>query len=135
MKKKRRIVVSVIVSLAAVFVIFEIVTFSVLMLNRNKINGYLDKYDTGTATFGDVAAVNLYLKDYVKIGETENSDLVLSRSWWFFGLTVMKNYKKVDQLGTAFIYEDKDNNTYYVIETDEWCHFFRVYSVSKGVIK
>ena len=134
---KNNIIKKISTVLALLFIItlgFEISRAVWITQNKDEINKYLDEYETGTATYEDVRAVNLFLKDYVKIGETEKSDLVLSRSIWFFGATMMFGYKKVDRLGSGYVYKDKNNNTYSVIETNEWCPFFRVYSVSKGVI-
>ena len=135
MKKKIIKIAKIVLSVfLIVFCIGEIAIYSTITHNKDKINEYLDEYDTGTATFQDVMAVNLHLKDYLKIGETEASDIVLSRSWWFFGITLMSRYKKTDRLGSTFVYEDKKGNHYAVTETDDWRRYFRVYSVSKGVI-
>lgn len=136
MKKEiiKRVVVVVSVLLITAC-IGEIGIFVWIMRNEDTINKYLEEYNTGSATYEDVRAVNLHFKDYVKIGETENSDLVLSRSYWLFGITLMSRYKKVDRMGNAFVYKDSDDNSYVVVQTDDWCHFFRVYSVTKGVIK
>lgn len=135
MKKKIIKIITIALSvLLIVFCIGEVAIYSNVTHNKDEINKYLDKYDTGTATFEDVRAVNLHMKNYVKIGETETADIVLSRSYWFFGFTLMNGYKKIDRLGSTFVYEDKKGNHYAVTETDDWCRYFRVYSVSKGVI-
>lgn len=136
MKKKiiKRVAVILSVFLIAAC-IGEIGIYVWITQNEAAINKYLEEYNIDSATYEDVRAVNLHFKDYVKIGETENSDLVLSRSYWFFGITLMSRYKKVDRMGNAFIYKDSDDNRYVVVQTNDWCHFFRVYSVTKGVIK
>lgn len=127
MKKKK--LIAVIVSLA-VLLFVGIGVFSAVMINR-----YLEEYDTGSATFRDVVEVNLDIKDYVKIGESENYDYVLAKGSWSFKSSVMKDYDNTDRLGSAFLFEDKENNPYWVIQTDDWCFFFRVYYISKGVIE
>lgn len=135
---KKKIIKTVKVVLAVFLIVAclgEVGIYARVMRNKDIINEYLDEYNTGTATFDDVKAVNLHLKDYVKIGETETSDLVLSRSYWFFGITLMSGYKKSKRFGNIFTYRDKNNNSYSVTATDEWCPFFRVYSVSKGIIR
>ena len=127
MKKKK--VIGVIVSLVVILFV-GIGLFSAIMINR-----YLDEYDTGSATFRDVVEVNLNIKDYVKVHESEEFDYVLARSGWSFKDTVMKDFDNTDRLGSAFLFEDKEDNPYWVIETDDWCFFFRVYGITKGVIE
>ena len=133
MSKKiwKKAAAAVAVCLTAVL-LAEIGLFAWVTSNKDTINGYLDEYETGTATFEDVRAVNLFWKDYVKIGETEKSDIVLSRSYWLFGLTIMRGCKKTDRMGNMFCYEGRHGETLTVVQTDEWCPFFRVYYVSKA---
>ncbi|MBQ3692039.1 MAG: hypothetical protein II931_01770, partial [Clostridia bacterium] len=122
-KKKFKPVIIAAVTLLIVIALGEAGMFFALMKNKTQISSWLEEYDTGTATFEDVAAVNLFFKDYVKVGETEKNDRVISRSLWFFSFTVMGKYKKVDRLGSAYVFSDKDNNVYTVVATDEWCPF------------
>ena len=127
MKKKR--VILVIVSLVVILFV-GIGLFSAVMINR-----YLDEYDTGSATLHDVVEVNLNIKDYVKVRESEEFDYVLARSGQSFKDTVMKDFDNTDRLGSAFLFKDKEDNPYWVIQTDDWCFFFRVYGITKGVIE
>ena len=130
----KRVKRALLICLTAVLVI-EALIFVMLLYSKSEIEEYLEVYDTGTATYEDIMMVDLNLKDYVRIGGNETYDYVLSRSYWLFDATVMADYKRVDRMGSAFIYEGSGGKTYVLIETDDWCRYFRVYSISKGVLK
>lgn len=101
--------------------------------SSDKIEYYLDEYDIENVTVTDVALVDLHLRKYIKIGETEKSDIVLSRTF-LFERELMLGYSFSDRLGTGYVFKDRHDNVYTVTGTDDWCPYFRVYYVSKGVI-
>ena len=103
MKKKK--IIAVIVSLT-ILLFVGLGVFSAVMINR-----YIEEYDTGSATFRDVVDVNLGIKEYVKIGESEKYDYVLAKGGWSFTNSVMKDYDNTDRLGSAFLFKDKEDNS------------------------
>ncbi len=129
---KKKIVKAMIVLLSVIAVIW--IAFVVfLAASADKINYYLDEYDIDNATAADVVKVNLHLCRCVKIGETEKSDIVLSRTF-LFEPEIMFGYKYTDRLGSTRVYKDKNGSTFSVTATDDWCPYFRVYSITKGII-
>ena len=136
MKKKKIKVIAAAAAAALCFaVLYAAAPYLLVTLGREKINEYLEEYDTGTATYEDVRDVNLHIKDYVRIGETQTSDRVLSTEYWNFDAAIMSGFERTERLGNTFVYRDKSGNTYAVTQTDDWCPFFRVYTVTKGVLE
>lgn len=101
--------------------------------SSDKIQYYLDEYDIENVSVLDVAEVNLGIKKCVKIGQTDKSDIVLSRTL-LFEPEIMFGYRYTDRLGNMSVYKDLYGNAFSVVASDDWCPYFRVYYVSKGVI-
>ncbi len=81
----------------------------------------------GTVTVFFVSSsdkIQYYLDEY---------DIVLSRTL-LFEPEIMFGYRYTDRLGTMSVYKDLYGNTFSVVASDDWCPYFRVYYVSKGVI-
>ena len=130
MKKKFfKAMIVLLTVIAAVWIAFAVF----LAASAEKISYYLDEYDIDNVTSADVVKVNLHLCRYVKIGETEKSDIVLSRSF-LFEPEIMLGYEYTDRLGSTRVYKDKNGSTFSVTATDDWCPYFRVYSITKGIV-
>jgi hypothetical protein len=122
MKSKKKIFF---VTVICIF-IFVLSVITILFVNINK---RLEEYHINDINAVDVIAVDLGIKDYIKISNKNGADFVLAKENWNFENYFEDEIKFVEQYGTDYEYIMDNGKSVWFEKTDEWCIFFRIYKI------
>lgn len=103
--------------------------FCVITILFIKINNCLEEYHIHDVDAFDVIAVDLGIKDHIKIPNRKGADFVLAREDWNFENYFDSEIELVDQYGTDYEYILSNGDSVWIEMTDEWCMFFRIYKI------
>lgn len=131
-KTKRRIKKTAIIILSA-FAAF-------LILSSAAIINYLYKYGFGLREYPKTLAVYLHLSKGFTVSENDGGSVFIGRHDYIYDDLLEEKGLYEEQGDSSFLYYYTNRNCdgkykFCIYMENEWCHWFRVYTVSDGKIE
>lgn len=126
------------ISLLVFFILLLCVNF--FIFTEIKIMTYLNEYGYGEDKLLQTTLVYFHLSNGFTVEENEEySDFIGRHSDIYEDVVAKKGYYEADRMGNTAFYnkkgETKTNERTFdfsIFSTGDWCHWFRVYSITDG---
>lgn len=130
---KKVIVRTVIIVVTLLFLTYFIVT----LIN---INHYLNEYGYGIKELSKTVSVYFHLSKGFTVEQNEDGKSVFigRHDYIYDDILNKKGYYKFDMSGSLSIYTKigyEEQSKLYVLSTNDWCHWFRIYVIDGAKIE
>lgn len=126
--RKKKIVVGIIIGLIILFM-------SNLIINVVAIKSYLNKYGFSANELPKTIAVYYHLNKGFTVKEFEDGQTLFigSHNNIYGKLLEKKGYHFIYQEGNSLGYENESGDVIRLFLSNDWCHYFRVYTMNAKV--
>ena len=128
--KKKKIFIVIIAVIFLVYFIFTLIS----------INHYLNKYGYSVRELPKTIAVYFHLSKGFTVEQTEDgkSTFIGRSNYIYDNVLKKKGYYESDRHGESGIYTKNENGKLYrlnLLNSNNWCHWFRIYILDGGKIE
>lgn len=117
------------VIIIAIFLFFIYFIFTVI-----NINHYLNKYGYGIRELPKTVAVYFHFSKGFTVEQNENNKSIFigRHDYIYDDILKKKGYYESDRMGQLGMYTKNENEKQYkvyLLSTNDWCHWFRIYNI------